>query len=270
MAAASFSTTDVRRLLGMSTLSPAASAERGPAATRLTSGRQTLGSNHDAPQRGTGTGEGAPGALQPADSTWPLWWHIFKDYCAALQGESRRTADRLVQHLETGWTHVTQLQLECERQHAGHVAIQDAWVVHLIGFLETEVLGSFAECAERCARLFAGERDEGEGLDALCSVAFRFERAVALSALASESAHLPRTLKATLEYATNALVDWSADFGALVAVVGHGSPDCNAESAHPKNQGLGVAYLERSLRTGNGPAPHEAGAVAAVAITGAC
>ena len=196
-------------------------AARGPAPIRLTSGRQTLGSNHDAPPGGPYPREEAPDGFQTTDSTRPVWWHIFKDHCGSLRGERRRTADRLVQHLETGWALVMQLQLECERQHADQGVAQDAQVAHLIGFLESEVLGAFMECAERCARVVSEAGEPEERVDGLYSMVARLERGITISAFASESAHLPCAFKATLECVSNALVDWSADFGALIAVIGN-------------------------------------------------
>lgn len=204
------------RLLHMRT-PPAAEHRLAP--IRQTSGRQTLGSNHDAPQGGPYPREGTPHELEPADNTRPVWWHIFKDQCGALHGERRRMADRLVRHLETGWTHITKLQLECERQRAGRGVPQDARVAHLIGYLESEVVGVFTECVEQCARIFSGATEAEGGIEALTGVAARFERGLAISIFASESTQVPRALKAISERVSNALVDWSAEFGALVAAV---------------------------------------------------
>ena len=189
------------------------------------SGRQTLGSSHDGPQNSSRAGDSQTGARPGADGTLPVWWRIFVDRCATLDIEERRTAGRLIGHVEVGWTHLTQLQFECERQHAARGASPDNRVAHLIGYIETEVLGSLIECAEQTARYFSEADESGAGLDALRRAAHRFERAVALCALASESAYLTGTFKATLEQVANALLDWSVDFDALTAaVVRHRSP----------------------------------------------
>lgn len=200
------------------------------ATTRLSapvraSGRQTLGSRHDGPQDGSEAGDSKAGAPPTANGMLPVWWRVFVDYCATFDIEERRTADRLIGHVEAGWAHLTQLQFECERQHVMRGASPDSRVAHLIGYIETEVLGSFIECAEQTARYFSEAGESGAGLDALCRAAHRFERAVALCALASESAYLTGTFKATLEQVANALLDWSVDFNALSSVmVRHRSP----------------------------------------------
>ncbi|HEU0300722.1 MAG TPA: hypothetical protein VFR37_14730 [Longimicrobium sp.] len=148
------------------------------------------------------------------------------DHCATFDVDERRTADRLIGHVEVGWAYLTQLRFECERQHAARGAGPDNRVAHLIGYIETEVLGSFIECAEQTARYFSEADETGAGLDVLCRAAHRFGRAVALCALASESAYLTGTFKATLEQVANALLDWPADLDALTsAMVRHRPPD---------------------------------------------
>lgn len=198
---------------------PSADATTRLSAPVRVGGRQTLGSSHDGPQGGSGAGDSNAGARPGADGTLPVWWRIFVDHCATFDIELRRTANRLIGHVEVGWAHLTQLQFECERQHAARGASPDNRVAHLIGYIETEVLGSFIECAEQTARYFSEADTSGAGLDALCHVAHRVERAVALCALASESAYLTGTFKATLEQVANALVDWSVDFDALTAAM---------------------------------------------------
>ncbi|HWK88975.1 MAG TPA: hypothetical protein VNP72_03245 [Longimicrobium sp.] len=120
--------------------------------------------------------------------------------------------------MESGWAHVTQLRLECQRERTAHGLSPDQRLVHLIAYVETEVLGVFIECAEQSARLVSKEDGVGEGLETLYSLASRVERGLVLCGLASESAHLPPRLKATLAQVTNALADWPADFCALVTV----------------------------------------------------
>lgn len=202
----------------MHTLPPANATTLLPAPIRA-SGRQTLGSSHDSPQDGSRAGDTKAGARAGADGTLPVWWRVFVDHCATFDIELRRTADQLIGHVEVGWAHLTQLQFECERQHAARGASPDNRVAHLIGYIEREVLGSFIECAEQTARYFSEADTSGAGLNALCHVAHRFERAVALCALASESAYLMGTFKATLEQVANALLDWSADFDALTSAM---------------------------------------------------
>jgi hypothetical protein len=209
----------------MYTLPSANATTRLPAPIR-SSGRQTLGSSHDSPPDGSRAGDNKAGARPTTDGTLPVWWRIFVDHCATFDIEERRTANRLIGHVEVGWAHLTQLQFECERQHAARGASPDNRVAHLIGYIETEVVGSFLECAEQTARYFSETDESGAGLDALCRVAHRFERAVALCALASESAYLTGAFKGTLQQVANALLDWSADFDALTsAMVRHRSPD---------------------------------------------
>lgn len=208
----------------MYTLHSANAITRLPVPIRA-SGRQTLGSSHDGPHDGSRAGDGKPGARPGVDGTRPVWWRIFVDHCATFEIELRRTADRLIGHVEVGWAHLTQLQFECERQHVARGTGFDNRVAHLIGYIETEVLGSFIECTEQTARYFSEADESGAGLDELCRAAHRFERAVALCALASESAYITGTFKATLEQVANALLDWSADFDALTsAMVRHRSP----------------------------------------------
>ncbi len=144
-----------------------------------------LGAVHDGPQDGSGAGDSKAGARLTADGTLPVWWRVFVDHCATFDIELRRTADRLIGHVEVGWAHLTQLQFECDRQRTARGASPDTRVAHLIGYIETEVLGSFIECAEQTAHYFSAADESGAGLDALCRTAHRFERAVALCALSS-------------------------------------------------------------------------------------
>ena len=212
----------------MHTLPSADATTPLPAPVRA-SGRQTLGSSHDGPQCSSRPEDSNTGTRPGADGAQPVWWRIFVDHLTALDIEARRTADRLIGHVEVGWEHLTQLQFECERQHAARGASPDNRVAHLIGYIETEVLGSFIECAELTARYFSEADESAAGLDALCRASHRFERAVALCALASESAYLTGTFKATLEQVANALLDWSADFDALTsAMIRHRSAASSA------------------------------------------
>src|SRR5687767_6895082 len=97
-------------------LPPGVSSERGRASLRAVSGRQTLGSNHDGQQPQVAAHEMADGGLRRVASERPVWWHVFKERCTALEADSRRTVERLIQHLERGWVHVSELQLACGRQ----------------------------------------------------------------------------------------------------------------------------------------------------------
>jgi hypothetical protein len=203
----------------MSTLPRAASVDSGreQPPRRAVSGRQTLGSNHDGPQPEPAATDSDNAGLQPVTSTRPVWWHVFKDRCATLEGESGRTAKRLIHHLETGWAHVTQLQLACERQCSGPHARARGCVPHLIRFVEVEVVGTFAACAEGAAAFLPQSGKQGTiSVDELGHIAGEFERAIAVSALAIEAETVPDDYRSLVLPAAEALFDWSADFCTLI------------------------------------------------------
>lgn len=160
----------------------------------------------------------ADGGLQPVASERPVWWHVFKERCTALEADSRRTVERLIQHLETGWAHVIELQLACERQRMVNQREAGGRVLQLVDFVEVEVIATFGVCAEGAAAfLVRTPAQAAVTSDELGRIAENFERAVAVSALASEAAQVPPDFRSVVLPAADALVDWSADYCTLIA-----------------------------------------------------
>lgn len=154
----------------------------------------------------------------------PIWWHIFADACSALEGESRRTSERLVAHVNAGWEQVARLQIDCDRLRATYGgALDEKRLTHLLAFVDTEVVATFVDCARETAAFHAGLGDVREWLAAVTSLSARLERGVSLCALASASALVPQPLKPAMEHVAHALIDWSADFDALVTVLAQAS-----------------------------------------------
>lgn len=188
-------------------------------ASRPTSGRQTLGSNHDAPQ---------PPLASPPDAAdlqwfrggelWPVWWDVFKDRCAELgSGEAAKTAGRLIQHVETGWGAIRELQLACERQR-GHAVSEGDRLSHFLAYLESDVVTAFVACTEavtgclRPAKLSGG----GDGSSA-CGLAARFDRGLAVAALAAQASELSPSFRTAVNAVADALVDWGAEVCTLLS-----------------------------------------------------
>jgi len=87
----------------------------------------------------------------------------------------------------------------------------------LVRFVEVEVVGTFVACAESAAAflLHLGEQAT-TGADELSRIAGNFERAVAVSALATEAVMVPEDFRSLVLPAAEALLDWSADFCTLI------------------------------------------------------
>lgn len=154
----------------------------------------------------------------------PIWWHIFADACSALEGESRQTSERLVAHVNAGWEQVARLQIDCDRLRATYGgALDEKRLTHLLEFVDTDVVAPFVDCARETAGFHVGSADPRDWLAAVTSESTRFERGVSLCALASASAFVPHPLKSAMEHVAYALIDWSADFDALVTVLARAS-----------------------------------------------
>lgn len=112
---------------------------------------------------------------------------------------------------------MNQLQLACDRQYASHQA-EGGRMLHLIRFVELEVVGRFMTCAEETAALLPRSQERAATLvDQLGRIAGSFDRAVAVSALASEAALVPAEFRSVMREASDGLFDWSADFCTLIA-----------------------------------------------------
>ncbi|HEU0016621.1 MAG TPA: hypothetical protein VFQ45_23265 [Longimicrobium sp.] len=126
--------------------------------------------------------------------------------------------------MEAGWVQIERLQFECGRQRAASGVRPDQRLVHLLGYVEAEVVGIFSDCVAQASRLVPPRVQAGSALDALWRLSERFERAVVLSGLLSDSPRVPLGPRTALEQVSATLIDWAADFGALAAVVGADAP----------------------------------------------
>lgn len=192
---------------------PPARPSPSPESSRPTSGRQTLGSSHDAPQPPSASPSDAAGFRFPdTGEWWPVWWNVFKDRCEELgSDEAAKTARRLIHHVETGWKSVSELQLACERQR-GHVVSEGGRLSHLLAYLETDVVAVFMECTEALTRCVHPVELFGKGdRSSVCELAARFDRRVSVAALASQAGEMSPSFQAAVTIVADSLVDWGAE-----------------------------------------------------------
>lgn len=170
------------------------------------SGRQTLGSNHDAPQRpSTSPPDTAAHQSLGSGELWPVWWNVFKDRCEKLDSdEAAKTVGRLIHHVESGWESVRVLQLACERQR--HAVSEGDRLSHFLVYLESDVVVAFTECTEAVTSCI-----RPADLSSLCALAARFDRGVAVAALAVQASEVSPSFRATATAVADSLVDWGAE-----------------------------------------------------------
>jgi hypothetical protein len=91
-------------------------------------------------------------------------------------------------------------------------------VLQLVEFIEVQVVATFGACAEGAAAfLVRTPARSAVTVDELAQIAESFERAVAVTALASEAAQVPPDFRSVVLPAADALVDWSVDYCTLIA-----------------------------------------------------
>ena len=149
----------------------------------------------------------------------PVWWNVFKDRCGQLgSGEAVKTAGRLIHHVECGWRVIGELQFACERQRA-HAA-EGGRLSHFLGFLESDVVAGFLACTEAVTEWLRPTGPSGAGGgSSVCGLAVRFDRGVAVAALAAQASELDPSFRAAITAVADSLVDWGAEVCTLFSAL---------------------------------------------------
>lgn len=133
-----------------------------------------------------------------------------------LEGEQRRLFAELLAHVDTGWRHVRQLQLEVERlatPSAKHVQIGD-----VLTFIDVDVVDLYREIAFDAADLVPGWDGWAQAADPgnMDGDATLFMRYMSMLRLAAASDELPRQLRDVSTEVWAELQGWEAGFTRLL------------------------------------------------------
>lgn len=192
-----------------------------PPATKSTSRRQTLGSDHDAPLR-SAPGEGALDSrwLVREGQAWPAWWDAFKaSRIALVDGEAEKTVGRIIHHIESRWESIGNLQHACEHQRQQR-APAGTRLSHFLAFLEDEIVLVFVRCADAVTSLWpAMLPGDAVAYAVVCELAGHLDRGLGVAALAAQANELSPAFRASVIEITDALVDWGAEMCTLTSAL---------------------------------------------------
>ena len=206
---------------------------RGGRALPATRGRHTLGSAHDSPhpaeQAEAPPAAGLPAGPEEPQGARPVWWRAARERAKEAGGEEGRILRRLLDHVDSAWTGVAELQLVCA-QRAGWARRPhaDPRVAHLFAFIEAEMMGTLRRCALDTAALVPGVNPQGDTQRAALfdAMAERLERALSMVHLASADPAVPADVREAVRTVALGLSDWSPEFSALANAAavasGHG------------------------------------------------
>jgi hypothetical protein len=147
-----------------------------------------------------------------------VWWNAFKDRREALDdAEAGRTAGRIIHHVESGWVLIRTLHLACEDQRAQKDTIEGRrW--HFIEYLDDDVVGAFMRCSEAVTRI-PQLSDAALGEEPICALAARFDRGVAVAALAAQASVLGPPFRDAVIAVADTLVDWGTEMCTLASAL---------------------------------------------------
>lgn len=136
-----------------------------------------------------------------------------------LEGEQRRLFTELLAHVDTGWRHVRQLQLEVERHataSAKHVQMRD-----VLAFIDADVVDTYREIAFDAADLVPGWDGWAQAADPgnMDGDATLFMRYMNMLRLAAASEELPRQLRDVSTEVWAGLQGWEAGLTRLLRAI---------------------------------------------------
>lgn len=177
---------------------------------------------------------------QPSEPRHTIYGDRWREALARLrllEGEQRRLFTELLAHVDTGWRHVRQLQLEVERvamPSAERVQVRDAFT-----FIEADLVDTYLEIAFDAADLVPGWHGWAQAADPgnMDGDATLFMRYMSMLRLAADSEELPGQLRDTSMEVWEELQGWEAGFTRLLRAIDRTvilpSLSAPAVNAHP-------------------------------------